>query len=84
VRRSYYRDVTVWLLTGAVSTRFSDKFNRHRLSKYEGLMTSFLKAAVCYFCHMRKPPRKAFLLLPSRAPEGSLFNFLLFPPPSIT
>ena len=40
--------------------------------------------AIWFFCHMRKPPRKALSLLPRRAPGGSFFSFLLFPPPSTT
>jgi hypothetical protein len=39
---------------------------------------------VRYFCHIRKPPRKAFSFLPSRVPGGSFFSRLLFPPPSTT
>ena len=39
---------------------------------------------VRYFPHMRKPPRNAFSLFPNRAPAGSFFNFLQFPPPSTT
>ena len=42
------------------------------------------RSLVRYFCHMVKPPRKAFSLLPSRVPGGRFFNFLEFPPPNTT
>jgi hypothetical protein len=51
----------------------------------DGNLSLVLRMIVlCYFSHMRNPPRKAFRLLPSRVPGGSFFSFLLFPPPSTT
>src|SRR5262245_7270418 len=36
------------------------------------------------FCHKRKPPRKAFALLPGRQPGGSFFSWWILPPPKTT
>jgi hypothetical protein len=48
-------------------------------SRREGEIVDGVQAS-----HTRKPPRKAFSLLPSRVPGGSFLSFLLFPPPSTT